>query len=32
MTQNLALSIKGLSKTYQNGKKALDDVDFSIPV
>ncbi len=32
MTKQLALSIKNLSKTYPNGKKALDGVDFSIPV
>lgn len=31
MTKKLALSIKNLSKTYPNGKKALDSVDFSIP-
>lgn len=31
MTKKFALEIRHLSKTYPNGKKALDGVDFSIP-
>jgi ABC-type phosphate/phosphonate transport system ATPase subunit len=32
MKSTLALEIKHLTKIYPNGNKALDHVDFSIPV
>ncbi|WP_343344828.1 ABC transporter ATP-binding protein [Sphingomicrobium sp. XHP0239] len=31
MTDNPAISIANLSKTYEGGKKALDDVSFDVP-
>jgi ABC-2 type transport system ATP-binding protein len=31
MTEEAAISIKGLSKTYQGGKQALTDVTFDVP-
>lgn len=32
MKQKLALKISGLTKVYPSGLKALDTVDFSIPL
>ena len=31
MTEEAAISIKGLSKTYQDGKQALTDITFDVP-